>query len=127
MLACLCLFCFVIGCHISAAVIYVGWCCSCLNDLDLSHRISGTNSYFRFCRIIAYFAHIYLLYLTYCISTQLESETDCSVLQVLRTMLTYQEWKEKYVTSNEQGLYVSYNAQGHSQPTDAVTVSEASG
>lgn len=42
-------------------------------------------------------------------------------------MITYQEWKKKYVTSHEQGLYVSYNAQGHSQPADAVTVSEASG
>lgn len=55
------------------------------------------------------------------------TDHESQSLQVLRTMLTYREWKEKYVTSNEQGLYVSYNAQGHSQPADAVTVSEASG
>ena len=42
-------------------------------------------------------------------------------------MITYQQWKDKYVTANEHGLYVNYNAQGHSQPADAVTVSEASG
>ena len=47
--------------------------------------------------------------------------------QVRRAMITYQEWKDKYVSSNEHGLYVNYNAQGHSQPADAVTVSEASG
>lgn len=42
-------------------------------------------------------------------------------------MLTYKEWRDKYVASDEHGLYVNYNAQGHSQPKDAVTVSEASG
>ena len=42
-------------------------------------------------------------------------------------MLTYKEWKDKYVASIEPGLYINYNAQGHSQPIDAVTVSEASG
>ena len=42
-------------------------------------------------------------------------------------MITYDEWREKYVARDELGLYVYYNAQGHSQPKDAVTVSEASG
>ena len=42
-------------------------------------------------------------------------------------MLDYQAWRGKYVIANEQGLYVNYNAQGYSQPKDAVTVSEASG
>lgn len=42
-------------------------------------------------------------------------------------MITYNDWKDKYVASNEQGLYINYNAQGQSQPIDAVTVSEASG
>ena len=42
-------------------------------------------------------------------------------------MITYAEWRSKYVASDENGLYVSYNAQGLSQPKDAITVSEASG
>lgn len=42
-------------------------------------------------------------------------------------MITYDEWRAKYVARDKHGLYVNYNAQGHSQPKDAVTVSEASG
>ncbi|KAL3157183.1 hypothetical protein ABBQ38_001422 [Trebouxia sp. C0009 RCD-2024] len=42
-------------------------------------------------------------------------------------MITYKEWRKTYVASDVQGLYIKYNAQGHSQPIDAVTVSEASG
>lgn len=42
-------------------------------------------------------------------------------------MITYPEWRAKYVERNENGLYVNYNAQGLSHPKDAITVSEASG
>ncbi|DBA92104.1 TPA: hypothetical protein ACH3X1_015830 [Trebouxia sp. C0004] len=42
-------------------------------------------------------------------------------------MITYAEWRAKYVASDENGLYVNYNAQGLSHPKDAITVSEASG
>lgn len=42
-------------------------------------------------------------------------------------MITYPEWRAKYVERYENGLYVNYNAQGLSHPKDAITVSEASG
>lgn len=42
-------------------------------------------------------------------------------------MITYAQWREKYVASDKNGLYVNYNANGLSHPIDAITVSEASG
>ena len=42
-------------------------------------------------------------------------------------MLTYQQWRDKYVEENNDGLYVNYNSAGLSSPQDAITVSEASG
>lgn len=42
-------------------------------------------------------------------------------------MLTYQQWRDKYVVEYHGGLYVNYNADGLCAPQDAVTVSEASG
>ena len=42
-------------------------------------------------------------------------------------MITHAVWREKYVESDEHGLFANYNAQGLSHPKDAITVSEASG
>lgn len=42
-------------------------------------------------------------------------------------MLTYEQWRDKYVVHCLIGLYVNYNSAGESSPKDAITVSEASG
>ena len=42
-------------------------------------------------------------------------------------MITYHEWRKRYVRPYENGLYVAYNVDGELEPADAVTVSEASG
>ena len=42
-------------------------------------------------------------------------------------MITYKEWRKRYVRPYEDGLYVAYNVDGKLEPADAVTVSEASG
>lgn len=42
-------------------------------------------------------------------------------------MLTYREWRKKYVRHWEGRLYVAYNDDGSSSPKEAVTVSEAIG
>lgn len=42
-------------------------------------------------------------------------------------MITYEDWRQRYVRPYEAGLYVAYNVDGDMAPEDAVTVSEASG
>ena len=42
-------------------------------------------------------------------------------------MITYEDWRHRYVKPYRGGLYVAYNADGDFTPFDAVTVSEASG
>ena len=50
-----------------------------------------------------------------------------ALIAIKLLMITYAEWRAKYVATDENGLYVNYNAQGLSHPKDAITVSEASG
>lgn len=42
-------------------------------------------------------------------------------------MVTYDDWRHRYVRPYEGGLYVAYNIDGDMAPKDAVTVSEAIG
>jgi hypothetical protein len=42
-------------------------------------------------------------------------------------MITYEDWRQRYVRPYEAGLYVAYNVDSDMAPEDAVTVSEASG
>lgn len=42
-------------------------------------------------------------------------------------MMTYREWRKKYVRHWEGRLFVAYNDDGSSSPKEAVTVSEAIG
>lgn len=42
-------------------------------------------------------------------------------------MITYEDWRQRYVRPYEAGLYVAYNLDGDMAPKDAATVSEASG
>ena len=42
-------------------------------------------------------------------------------------MMTYTEWRKKYVRQWEGKLYVAYNEDGASHPKEAITVSEATG
>ena len=53
--------------------------------------------------------------------------TQNAPIAIKLLMITYTEWREKYAAPDENGLYINYNAQGLSQPKDAITVSEASG
>ena len=42
-------------------------------------------------------------------------------------MITYEDWRQRYVRQYQEGLYVAYNGEGEFMPENAVTVSEASG
>ncbi|KAL3134950.1 hypothetical protein ABBQ32_007910 [Trebouxia sp. C0010 RCD-2024] len=42
-------------------------------------------------------------------------------------MISYDDWRQRYVRQHQEGLYVAYNDGGHLKPKDSVTVSEASG